>query len=62
MQRICRRAPTRMLSLDLDLVITGNITRLVDRAEPVVMLKIGYANTFSGSFVLCDVGALHAPH
>lgn len=48
----------RILSLDLDMVITGDITPLVDRAEPVVLWKVGYAGVYSGSFVLYDAGAL----
>lgn len=48
----------RFLAIDLDLVITDNITPLVDRPEPIVMLRIGYANTLSGSFILSDTGAL----
>lgn len=59
--RIAEFGP-RMLCLDLDLVITGDITKIVDRPEALVMLKIGYANVFSGSFVLQDTGALHGAY
>lgn len=49
---------TRMLCIDLDVVICDDITPIVDRPEPVVCWRVGYANVFSGSFVLCNVGAL----
>ncbi len=49
----------RILSIDLDMVITGDITPLVDRPEPIVCWKVGYAGVFSGSFVLYDYDALH---
>jgi len=52
----------RFLAVDLDLVLTDDITPLVDRPEPIVMLRIGYANTLSGSFILCDTGALHGAY
>lgn len=52
----------RFLSIDLDLVLTGDITPLIDRPEPIVMLRIGYANVLSGSFILCDTGALHGAY
>lgn len=49
---------SRMLCLDLDVVIVDNITPLAIRAEPIVMWKVGYAGVFSGSFHLSDTGAL----
>ncbi len=49
----------RMLALDLDLVIVDDITRIVDRPEPVVCLRIDYAKVYSGSFLLMNTGALH---
>lgn len=52
----------RFLAIDLDLVITDDITHLVDRPEPIVMLRIGYANVLSGSFILSDTGALHGAY
>lgn len=52
----------RFLAIDLDLVLTDDITPLIDRPEPVVMLRIEYANTLSGSFILCDTGALHGAY
>ena len=48
----------RLLSIDLDVVITGDITPLVARTEPIVMWRVGYAGALSGSFVLWDAGAL----
>lgn len=52
----------RFLSVDLDLVVTADITPVVDRPEPIVMLRIGYADVLSGSFILCDTGALHGAY
>lgn len=49
----------RILSLDLDVVLVGDITPIVTRSEPVVLWKIDYAQAFSGSFVLMNAGALH---
>lgn len=48
----------RLLSIDLDVVITADITPLVARTEPIVMWRVGYAGVLSGSFVLWDAGAL----
>jgi hypothetical protein len=50
---------TRMLALDLDVVLVDDITPIVDRKDPIVCWKVGHAGVYSGSFVLCDVGALH---
>lgn len=50
---------TRILSIDLDVVIVDDITPLVDRREPIVLWKVGYAGVFSGSFVMYDYHALH---
>lgn len=52
----------RALLVDLDMVIVDDITPVVDRPEPIVMLRIGYANVLSGSFILCDTGALHGAY
>jgi hypothetical protein len=52
----------RFLSLDLDNILTDDITPLVERPEPLVMFRVGYANTLSGSFVLCDTGYLHGAY
>jgi hypothetical protein len=48
----------RILSLDLDVVITGDLTPLVDRADPLVCWRVAYAGVFSGSIVLMDAGVL----
>lgn len=48
----------RILSLDLDVVITGDLTPLVDRPEPLVCWRVGYAGVYSGSIVLMDAGVL----
>lgn len=50
----------RILAMDLDMVITGDITNLVDRPEPLVCVRIAYAKVMSGSFILMDAGVLHA--
>ena len=52
----------RFLSCDLDNILTGDITPLVERDEPLVMFRVGYANVLSGSFVLCDTGYLHGAY
>lgn len=52
----------RFLSIDLDLVLTADIAPLVQRAEPLVMFRVGYANVLSGSFILCDTGYLHGAY
>lgn len=49
----------RVLSMDLDVVIVDDLTPIVNRHEPLVLWKIDYAQTFSGSFVLMDAGVLH---
>lgn len=49
---------TRILGIDLDVVILRDITRLVDRPEPIVGWKVGHAGVYSGSFLLFDAGAL----
>lgn len=49
----------RMLCMDLDVVIVDDITPLVDRPEPTVLWRVGYAGVYSGSFMLFDTGALH---
>lgn len=52
----------RVLSLDLDMVIVGDITPIVDRPEPLVLWKVCYAGVYSGSFVLYEPGALHGAY
>lgn len=49
---------TRILVIDLDVVIIDDVTPLIDRSEPVVCWRVGYAGVYSGSFILCDTGAL----
>jgi hypothetical protein len=48
----------RLLSIDLDVVIVGDITPLVARREPIACWRVGYADVYSGSFVLWNAGAL----
>lgn len=48
----------RILCCDLDVVVTRNITRIVDRPEPLVCWRVGYANVYSGSFILQTAGVL----
>lgn len=49
----------RMLCIDLDVVITADITELLNRTEPLVCWRVSYANVFSGSFILQTPGALN---
>lgn len=53
---------SRILSIDLDVVITGDITPIVDRPEPAVFWKVEYAGVLSGSFVLYNHDALHGAY
>lgn len=48
----------RMLCIDLDVVIVDDITPIVDRPEPIVGWRVGYADVYCGSFMLLDTGAL----
>lgn len=48
----------RLLSIDLDTVIVDDITPIVDRPEPVVCWRIGYADVYAGGFLLWNAGAL----
>ena len=48
----------RILSIDLDMVIVGDITPLVNRTEPIVCWRVDYAGVYSGSFHLMDAGVL----
>lgn len=48
----------RILAIDLDMVMVDDITAIVDRPEPLVCWRVGYANVFSGSFILYNAGAL----
>jgi hypothetical protein len=49
---------SRILAIDLDVVIVDDITPIVDRPEPIVGWKVGHAGVYSGSFVLFDARAL----
>lgn len=53
-----RQIGERILSIDLDVVVVDDITPLVDRPEPVVCWRVGYAGVYSGSFHLMDAGVL----
>lgn len=48
----------RICYIDLDVVITGDLTPFVTRTEPIVGYKVGHAGVMSGSFLLADAGAL----
>lgn len=48
----------RVLYIDLDVVILGDLTPLVNRPEPIVGWRVGHAGVYSGSFLLADAGAL----
>lgn len=48
----------RMLAIDLDVVIVDDITPIVNRPEAIVGWKVQHAGVYSGSFLLCDTGAL----
>lgn len=48
----------RNLHVDLDIVVTGDLTLIVNRREPIVGWKVGHAGVYSGSFLLADAGAL----
>jgi hypothetical protein len=50
---------SRMLAIDLDVVLVDDITPIVKRPEPLVGWRVGHAGVYSGSFILLDVGALH---
>lgn len=52
-------AGPRFLSLDLDVVLVGNVAPLVLREAPLVCWRVGYAQVYSGSFVLMNTGLLH---
>lgn len=57
-ERVDDLGASRMLAIDLDLVIVRDLTPLLDRPEPIVAWRVGYAGVYSGSFLLADVGAL----
>lgn len=49
----------RFLSLDLDVVLTGDVTPLFATDAPAKLWKVGYANVYSGSVQLLDTGIFH---
>jgi hypothetical protein len=53
-----REIGDRILALDLDVVITDEIAPLVDRPDPLVCWRVGYAGVYSGSILLMDAGVL----
>lgn len=50
----------RLLCVDLDMVITDEITSMVDRPEPLVCWKVGYAKVYTGALTMFDAGVLDA--
>lgn len=48
----------RICYIDLDVVIVGDITPLVNRTDPIVGYKVGHAGVYSGSFLVANAGAL----
>lgn len=51
-----KRLGDRILAIDLDVIITGDITPLVDTLARTKFWRVGYANVLSGSFQLFDAG------
>jgi hypothetical protein len=49
----------RSLCLDLDVVLTGDVTPLFDVHDPIKLWKVGYAGVYSGAVQLFDTGILH---
>lgn len=54
-----REFGARILHLDLDTVVTGNVTGLFSRPEPLVLLRMDYAEVYSPAMCLMDTGVLH---
>lgn len=48
----------RILYVDLDIVLVGDVTLLLQRPEPLVCWRVAHARVFSGSFLLTDAGVL----
>lgn len=48
----------RMLALDLDVVLTDDVTPLFDTSDPLVLWDVVYAGVVSGSVQLMDTGFL----
>lgn len=53
-----RKIGGRLWLIDLDVVIVADITELLDRPEPIVCWRIGYADVYAGGCVLWNAGAL----
>lgn len=49
----------RMLALDLDIVITDDVTPLFSVTDPLRLWYVSYAGVLSGSVQLMDTGILH---
>lgn len=54
-----QRFGKRFLSVDLDVVLVGDVTSLLSRVEPLVCWKVAHSAVYSGSWVLMNVGVLH---
>lgn len=52
-------AGPRQLVIDLDVVITDDLTAIVTRPDPLVCWRVAYAQVYSGSFLMMDAGVLH---
>lgn len=50
----------RFLNLDLDVVITDDVTEMFSSTEPLKFWRVGYAGVYSGAVQLMDTGVLHA--
>jgi len=48
----------RICHIDLDVVVSGDLTPFVTRPEPIVGYRVGHAGVISGSVLLADAGAL----
>lgn len=53
-----RRLGTRLLAMDLDIVLVDDITPLIDRPEALVCWRVAHSPVYSGAFLLMDAGAL----
>jgi hypothetical protein len=52
------RIGERILHIDLDVVLVGDVTPIIDRPEPLVCWKVGHAGAYAGGFVLMNPGVL----
>lgn len=57
-REFARTLGERIASVDLDVVIVDDFTPIVDRPDPIVCWRVGYAGVYCGSFVMYDAGAL----